>query len=79
MIRYHHLNTEKDNFGRVLNTCPYGKTHKNGALIFIGGISCVQCKCYHGLDDDGLVVCGFGIDNTSKKKKRDTYSEENKN
>ena len=68
-MKYHHLDTVKDEFGKVANQCPYGKKHKNGAIIYVDGLSCRQCKCYHGIDDDGLTVCGYGVDNISKNKK----------
>ena len=77
MQKYKHLEIEKDEHGHVLNQCPYKKKHKNGALIFIGGLTCTQCQMYHGIDDDGLTVCGFGIDNISKNKKDTTYKQEN--
>lgn len=77
MQKYRHLEIEKDEHGHVLNQCPYKKKHNNGALIFIGGLSCRQCKCYHGIDDEGLTVCGYGTDNVSKKKNDTNYNQEN--
>lgn len=78
MNKYKHLEIKKDEYGHITNLCPFGKRHKNGALIFIGGLSCVQCKMYHGKDDDGQIVCKYGTDNISKTKKEDTYNTENK-
>ena len=77
MQKYKHLEIEKDEYGHVVNQCPHKKKHKNGALIFIGGLSCVQCQFYHGLDDDGHTVCGYGTDNIQKKKKDTTYCPDN--
>ena len=65
MQKYRHLELEKDEHGHVLNQCPYKKSHKNGAIIYVGGLSCRQCKLYHGTD------------NISKKKKETTYYQEN--
>ena len=77
MQKYRHLELEKDEHGHILNQCPYKKTHKNGAIIYVGGLSCIQCKLYHGIDDDGLTVCGYGTDNVSKKKNDTNYNQEN--
>ena len=77
MQKYRHLELKKDNTKRVLNQCPFKNNHKNGALIYIGGLTCKQCKMYHGIDDDGNIVCGFGVDNITKKKNDDTYHTEN--
>lgn len=70
-MKYRHLEFQKNEAGRIMNVCPFGKKHKNGALVFMGGLSCVQCKFNHGLDDDGNLVCGFGVDNLTPKNKKE--------
>ena len=77
MQKYKHLQFQKDGAGRIMNVCPFKNKHKNGALIYIDGLTCRQCKKYHGIDDEGNVVCGFGMDDVSKKKNDDTYHTEN--
>ena len=74
MERNTHLSIQCDESGRVANQCPYKKEHKNGAKIYIDGLSCRQCVYYNGIDDDGKVACGFTFQNTNKKnKKEDSY------
>lgn len=71
MEKYRHLKIEKDEFGHIINQCPYKKNHKNGSIIYLGGITCFQCSNYKGKDDDGNIVCKFGIieDNLRNGKK----------
>ena len=76
MQKYRHLEIKKDEFGQILNQCSHKKVQKNGAIIYIGGLTCRQCKMYHGIDDDGNIVCGFGVDNILKKKNDNNYKQE---